>query len=351
MKVTIFKVIGPALCIGASLASGAAFADAFPLKADDLGLTHRYKTSDHATGANQGMGKDIIAVRPIGDDKWHHLIADGADKTVNANHLIYRRKVYAMAAGTVVSCWRNAPDNAQAGTKDPDVESHLIGVGGNNVVIKTAAGVYVKHSHLVPGTIAATICPHSKTRFDKPSGSTLPAEAAVTNGAKIAKGQYLGLAGNSGNSSMPHLHVHMFKDDAPVEMKFEHGQTTPYTDSTASLGGPWTLLKGSALPTGPILIWAARSTSNWTVNNITAGHFQGWFNHMKDSGQMPESLACTSGGAIYNTQWVPSQGSWYAKAGMSATEMANLTNTLAGQGYSQYKWWYCDASRSAIWRK
>ena len=66
---------------------------------------------------------------------------------------------------------------------------------------------------------------------------------------------------------------------------------------------------------------------------------------------MPESLACSTGGAIYNTQWLPVQGGWYARANMSATEMANLTNTLSAQGYSQYKWWYCDAVRSAIWRK
>ena len=110
-------------------------------------------------------------------------------------------------------------------------------------------------------------------------------------------------------------------------------------------------MKGNALPYGPILIWATRSTGHWYVNNISSAAFQGWFNHMTDSGEMPESLACTDGGATYNTEWVPSKGSWYAKAGMSAIELANLTNTLAAQGYSQYKWWYCGSSRSAIWRK
>jgi hypothetical protein len=351
MKSAIIKIAAPALCVGASLLSGSAFADVFPLKSDDMGLSNRYKTSDHATGANQGMGKDIIAVRPVGDDKWNHLVADGADKTVNENHLIYGRKVYAMVSGTIVNCWRNAPNNASAGTKDPDVVTNLIGVGGNHVVIKTDTGVYAKHSHMIPGTVPTTICPHNKTRFDKPSGSTLPPEAAVTNGVKITKGQFIGMAGNSGNSSLPHLHVHMFKDDAPFPMKFEHGQTTPYTDNTAAPTGPWTLLKGSTLPNGPILIWAPRSTSNWTVNNISSAAFQGWFNHMTDSGQMAESLACTASGAIYNTQWVPSKGSWYAKAGMDANELASLTSTLASQGFYQYKWWYCDSVRSAIWRK
>ena len=350
MKTTLLKVVGPALCIGASFLSTSAIADVFPLKSDDMGLDHRYKTSDHKTGANQGMGKDIGAVRPIGNNKWSDLIEGATDRTVNSNHLIYGKKVYAMAAGTVVSCWRNAPNNAKAGTIDPDAESHLIGVGGNNVVIKTASGVFVKHSHMIPGSIAEAICPNNKIRFDKPSGNTMPAEAAVINGAKIAKGQYLGLAGNSGNSSGPHLHVHMFKDDAAFPMNFEHGQTTPFTDGTAPLSGPWTLLNGSTLPSGPILIWAPRSLGHWYVN-VAAANMQGWFNHMKDNGQMPETMACTNGGAIYNTEWVPAKGAWLSRFGMTANELASFTNTYAGLGYSQYKSWYCDSVRTAIWRK
>lgn len=345
------KLCTTALFAGASALSVSAIAAVFPLKSDDMGLSHRYKTSDHATGGNQEFAQDIIALRPIGDNKWSGLVSDGADATVNANHLIYGKKVYAMVSGTIVNCWRNAPDNSKAGTKDPDVVNHYIGVGGNAVIIKTDDGVYAKHSHMIPGSVPSSICPHNKTRFNSPSGSTFPPEANVVNGVRVTKGQYLGMAGNSGNSGGPHLHVHMLKDGAPYEMKFERGQTTPFPNNTASSNGPWTLLNGNALPTGPILIWAPRSTGHWYVNNITSGGFQGWFNHMRDSGQMPESLACTDGGAYYDTEWVPSQGMWYAKAGMTATELANQTNTLAQQGYYQYKWWYCGSSRSAIWRK
>ena len=345
------QLFGTALIAGASVLSVSATAAVFPLKSDDMGLTHRYKTSDHATGGSQEFAKDIVALRPIGGDKWNHLVSDGADATVNSNHLIYGKKVYAMVTGTIVNCWRNAPDNAKAGTKDPDVLNHYIGVGGNAVIIKTDDGVYAKHSHMIPGSVPSSICPHNKTRFDSPSGATFPPEAAVTNGVRVTKGQYIGMAGNSGNSSGPHLHVHMLKDSAAYVMKFERGQTTPYTNSTAASTGPWTMLKGSALPDGPILVWAPRSTGHWYVNNISSAAFQGWFNHMTDSGQMPESLACHSGGAYYNTEWVPSQGAWYARAGMSAMEMANQTNSLALQGFYQYKWWYCDSVRSAIWKK
>ncbi len=344
-------IIGAALFAGAAALSASASAAVFPLKSDDMGLTHRYKTGDHNSGGLQGMGKDIGAVRPIGDNEWSSLVSDGADSTVNSNYLIYGRKVYAMVSGTVVNCWRNAPNNAKAGTKDADVLNFYIGVGGNQVWIKTADGVYVEHAHMIPGSISSTICPNNKTRFDSPSSNTMPPEAAVSGGVYITKGQYLGLAGNSGNSTGPHVHVHMVKDGAPYPMAIEHGQTTPYTNGVTPTTGPWTLLKGSTLPTGPILVWAPRSTAYWTVNNISSAAFQGWFNHMTDSGQMPENLPCTSGGAYYNTDWVPSSGSWAAKAGMNATELAFQTNAMALQGFNQYKWWYCDSVRSAIWRK
>jgi hypothetical protein len=335
----------------AAVLSAFASAASFPLKSDDLNLNHRYKTGDHATGADQGFGKDIIALRPTGNNEWSDVVSDGADRTINSNRLIYGKKVYAMVSGTVVNCWRNAPENAKAGIKDADVLNFYIGVGGNHVWIKTDDGVYAEHAHMIPGSISSAICPNNKTRFDSPSGSVMPAEAAVTNGVHITKGQYLGLAGNSGNSTGPHVHVHMVKNGEAFPMSFEHGQTTPYTNGVTPTTGPWTLLKGSTLPTGNILVWAPRSTGNWTVNNVSSVAFQGWFNHMTDSGQMPETLACTSGGAVYNTGWVPSSGSWYAKAGMSTAEMATLNTTLVAQGFHQYKWWYCDANRSAIWRK
>jgi hypothetical protein len=335
----------------AGLAVSSASAAVFPLKSDDLNLNHRYKTGNHSTGAQQGHGKDIIGLRHKGNNQWSDIIADNADWTDNTKHIIYGRKVYAMVSGTVVNCWRNAPENSKSGTKDQDVLDFYIGVAGNHVLIKTDDGTYAEHAHMIPGTIAESICPNNKVKFDNPSSSTQPAEGNVVNGAKITKGQYLGLAGNSGNSTQPHVHVHMIKDGLALPMPIEHGQTTPFTNGVTSPNGPWTLTNGNALPTGNILVWAPRSKGNWTVNNITSAAFQGWFNHLSDSGNMPENIPCTNGGAIYNTTWVPSQGAWYARAGMSAAELSTQNTTLTNQGFYLYKWWYCDSIRSAIWRK
>jgi hypothetical protein len=336
----------------AALISISASAAEFPLRSDDLNLNYRYQTSDHGGGYLQALARDISAVRPTGANTWDNLIADGADSTVNSNHLIYGKKIHAMVSGTVVGCWRNAPENAKAGTKDADVLNFYIGVAGNHVWIRSDDGVYALHAHAIPGSIPASICPHEATKFTTPSSTGwIAPEAAVTNGVRVTAGQVIGLAGNSGNSTAPHLHVHMAKNNAVYDMPFAHGSTTSYVGGVASPSGPWKMLNGSVLPTGPILIWAPHSTAYWTVNNIKDEDFQGWFNHMADSGEMPENIPCTNSGQIYNTDWVPSKGGWYANFGMTAADMSAKTAAYGAQGFSLYKWWYCGSIRSAIWRK
>ncbi len=344
--------LGAILLAGASLLSFSSFAAQFPLRSDDLNLNHRYSTTDHGGGYLQGKAKDIVAVRRNANGKWTTLVADGVDSTVNSNHLIYNKPIRAMISGRVVGCWRNAPNNAKAGTKDPDVVNNYIGVAGNHVWILGDDGVYALHAHAIPGTVPASICPHNATKFTKPdSTGWIAAEAAVLNGVRVTAGQVIGYTGNSGNSTGPHLHVHMAKDFNEFAMHFDHGSTTPNPTNSASPNGPWTLLKGSALPAGPILVWPQHSTAYWTVNNIPDESFQGWFNHMVDSGEMPENMPCTSNGQIYNTDWVPSQGAWVANFGMTAADFAAKNASYTSQGFYLHKWWYCDSIRSAIWRK
>ena len=348
---SVRNIIRNVFIAGAALLSVSASAAEFPLRSDDLNLNHRYRTDNHGGGYLQALARDIWAVRPTANG-WSHLVSDGADATVNTNHLIYGKKMYAMVSGTVVACWRNAPENPTAGKNHPDVDTNYIGRAGNHVWIRTDDGVYALHAHAITGSISSSICPNEAKEFSTPDGTGgIAAPAKVTNGVHITAGQYLGLSGNSGNSSMPHLHVHMTKNDAVYDMPFNHGSTTPIVNNAASPSGPWTLLAGKTLPTGPILMWAPHSTAYWTVNNIQSGAFQGWFNHMADSGEMPENIPCTNSGAIYNTDWVPSKGGWYANFGMSAADMTAKSATYAAQGFSLYKWWYCGSVRSAIWRK
>jgi murein DD-endopeptidase MepM/ murein hydrolase activator NlpD len=352
LKMKALRYVTHALLLAsATLGSIAAQAYDFPLRADDLNLNHRYSTGAHWSGGTQEKGFDIGAVRHIGNNKWHHLKSDNADATVNSNYLIYGAKIRAMAAGTVVGCWRNSPQNA-AGSKLQKVLDGYIALGGNHVWILQDDGVYALYAHAQPGTVPAAICPHNATYLTNPEKSNpWTQDGRVTNGVRVQAGQVLGVVGNSGNSTGPHLHVHMEKSGDPVTIKFDHGQTTSYANNTASVNGPWTLLNGNALPAGKVLVWAPHSVGYWTVNNIPDERFQAWFNHFADSGVMLDTVPCTDGGQIYNTTWIPASGSWYAHAGMSLTDFNNKSTYYANKGYTRTGWWYCGANYTGIWRK
>ena len=62
---------------------------------------------------------------------------------------------------------------------------HPVFVPGNTAIIKTENNEYLFFAHFKQHSIA------------------------VTQGQKIKQGQLLGLCGNSGNSSEPHLHFHI----------------------------------------------------------------------------------------------------------------------------------------------
>lgn len=348
---TIHYVTRALLLASATLGSIAAQAYDFPLRADDLNLNHRYSTGAHWSGGTQEKGFDIGAVRHVGSGQWSGLKTDGASTTVNSNYIIYGAKIRAMAAGTVVGCWRNSPQNT-AGSKLQKVLDGYIGLAGNHVWVLQDDGVYALYAHAQPGTVPAAICPHNATYLTNPDKSNpWTQDGRVTNGVRVAKGQVLGVVGNSGNSTGPHLHVHMEKNGDPVTIKFDHGQTTSYANNNASVNGPWTLLKGNALPAGKVLVWAPHSVGYWTVNNIPDERFQAWFNHFADSGVMLDTVPCTDGGQIYNTTWVPSSGSWYAHAGMSLTDFNNKSTYYANNGYTRTGWWYCGSNYTGIWRK
>jgi len=344
------RFLNTLVAVSASVLSLSAFAVDFPLRADDLNLNYRYSTTDHSSGGTQTLAKDIGAVRPIGNNKWDYLKTDGADSTVNSNYIIYGTKIRAMAAGTVVGCWRNSPENV-AGSKLQKVLDGYIGRGGNHVWILQDDGVYALYAHAQPGTIPSSICPHNATYLSSPSFNPWTTDGIVTGGVRINAGQVLGIVGNSGNSTGPHLHVHMEKDGAAVAMKFDHGMTTPYSNNTASVGGPWTKLAGKALPAGGIMVWAPHSVGNWTVNNIQDEHFQGWFDHMADSGEMIDTLPCTSNGQIYNSTWIPSKGAWYSYFGMNLSDFNSKSDYFANLGYTRTGWWYCGSTYTGIWRK
>ncbi|MFF7456538.1 M23 family metallopeptidase [Kitasatospora sp. NPDC008115] len=95
------------------------------------------------------------------------------------SYLSFRQPVVAAAGGRVVEVQDGVPDNPPPLTPPvPPIEDTV----GNHVTLEVAPGRYLLYGHLQPGSLS------------------------VREGDCVEPGQVLGLIGNSGNSTTPHLH-------------------------------------------------------------------------------------------------------------------------------------------------
>ncbi len=120
------------------------------------------------------------------------------DPSVNANYAAYGADVLAMADGVVVAVVDHIPENVP-GAAAKAVAITYATLAGNAVVVDHGGGYVATYAHLISGRIA------------------------VAPGDRVVAGARLGHVGNSGNSSEPHLHIHVC--DAPSLLEC-HGR--PY---------------------------------------------------------------------------------------------------------------------------
>jgi murein DD-endopeptidase MepM/ murein hydrolase activator NlpD len=125
----------------------------------------------HVSHQAQKNAFDIV----ITDDKGSSFKTDGK---ANEDYYAFGKELIAPCDGEVVLVVDGVKDNVP-GVMNP------IYVPGNTVVIKTAKGEYLLFAHFKQRSIA------------------------VKEGQNVKQGQLLGLCGNSGNSSEPHLHFHI----------------------------------------------------------------------------------------------------------------------------------------------
>ncbi len=131
----------------AGVRSAAAQAIEFPIHANDLKPGERIVTAVHATGGGPQTGaKDLRILRRVDDNNWEVLKEGQTIDLINSNYLIYGRPVYAMAGGTVVGCWRNAPENT-GHVKRPEIATGKILLQGNHIWIKQADGNIALYAH------------------------------------------------------------------------------------------------------------------------------------------------------------------------------------------------------------
>lgn len=129
----------------------------------------------HARVPRQRRATDLILVGADGQRR------KGKSKS-NSDYLSYGAEVVAAADGKVLVAVDGVPDNEPG-----DMDNTL--VPGNVISIEHVAGEYAHYCHLKPGSLR------------------------VKPGDSVKAGQVIGLLGNSGNSSEPHLHFHV--QDSP----------------------------------------------------------------------------------------------------------------------------------------
>ncbi|MEQ1675968.1 MAG: peptidoglycan DD-metalloendopeptidase family protein [Chitinophagaceae bacterium] len=184
----------------------------------NTGLTLPFKQADlreneyWSSYAMHGGGDQVFAY-DMGvsgyKDGWSDLLPN-KDGSKNDHFRIWGKPIYAMADGYVLEFLNECPNNAgpmPGGLTEAQGDQFMAdqktnywgpyanqgGGGGNHLNIRHG-GLVALYAHMQKGSIPAKF---------------------LSKNAVVKKGDFLGYAGNAGNSTAPHLHVHVksYKDD------------------------------------------------------------------------------------------------------------------------------------------
>ncbi len=138
-------------------------------------------------------------------DSSRRFVKRGGDPAKPADYAIYGQRALAAADATVTHVLdgqkEQTPGSLPTGITLPKAD-------GNSIVARLDGGLYMLYAHLQSGSLK------------------------VKQGDKIKRGEVIGLVGNSGNTSAPHLHFHVMDGPSPLT-----SEGVPYViDSFATRG-------------------------------------------------------------------------------------------------------------------
>jgi murein DD-endopeptidase len=165
-----------------------------PLKGDHwVAANGPSNTSGHRRALIPVQGRAMISQRFAID--WVRIYDDGktyhGDPLDNKNYYAFGAEAFAVADGVVTETLDGVPLNVP-GEHSRAVPITLENIGGNHIVLDIGAGHYAFYAHLQPGSLRVKL------------------------GDRVRRGQVLGLVGNTGNSTEPHLHFHISNATAPL---------------------------------------------------------------------------------------------------------------------------------------
>jgi murein DD-endopeptidase MepM/ murein hydrolase activator NlpD len=157
------------------------------------------------------------------------------DSLANDSYFAEGGDALAVADGIVVSVKDSIPENIP-GPASRAVPITLETVGGNFVILDIGQGRYAFYAHLKPGSLR------------------------VRPGDRVRKGQVLGLVGNSGNSTEPHLHFHLSDGRSPLG-----SEGIPYVHETFQLLGRCARMFSECARSAPETRWREMPMANMVV--------------------------------------------------------------------------------------
>lgn len=239
----------------------------FPARSSDL-LPGEYWSARSDAHANGSQGSQLFAYDmgvaaydPI-EKKWSGR-RSGTTGKKNEDYLIWGKPVYAMADGVVLGCRNDVPNNSMDAPEDPSafiqsIPGNQISGGGNFFRIQHGDEVLL-YAHMQMGSLTQSLC---------------------KEGATVKAGDKLGLAGNSGSSSAPHLHIHVvqspYSSTAPLRpLPFRNIYSIARSDDDPTPDGPWVKVSNQGPPMTKCLIWPstmAPGTQNIKALSASSGN-------------------------------------------------------------------------------
>jgi murein DD-endopeptidase MepM/ murein hydrolase activator NlpD len=312
-------------------------------------------TDEYWTGYSMHGGGDQVFAYDLGvggySDGWNSR-KEGKTGENNSDFRIWGKPIYAMADGYVLEALNVCPNNGAPipnGLSDADFDTAMTdqknkywgayedqgGGGGNHLVIRHG-NLVALYAHMQKGTIGAKF---------------------LTKGAPVKKGELLGLAGNSGNSSGPHLHIHVktYKDDDTPGGKFfrplifQDGFVIGQGDYASPKSNvAWSSLDKEGIPGlqgKSCFIWPGddhpycASPGNYgevSRHGIAAASFQEEFDKIWTCGYYPVWIDGydVGGNTYFNLICRPSKGvQWVARHAMSGASYQTEYNKWDQAGY------------------
>jgi hypothetical protein len=215
----------------------------FPAKASDLKEGEYWGgSSGHKAGGDTGKPPEERFAYDMGvaklNGEWTGFLP-GKTGTANSDYLVWEKPIYAMADGVVLACTQNKKDNPTPGTK--------LSGGSNNFVIQHGSEKAF-YLHMREGSAVDSLC---------------------KVGAIVKAGDKLGLVGNSGNSSAPHLHVQVTTMSGEMRPLLFRNIHLVERDSFNGINSPWVNVQDKGLPYDKNAIWPSATKPVKVVNCST----------------------------------------------------------------------------------